>query len=263
MTAALDVGNTNIVLAISDGGKWISTYRVFSDQKKTSDEYRVIFSSLLKNGDADPGAVDKVIISSVVPNLTLSMQKVMSKLFGVSPFVVSRFAETGLDRASIPAQLGSDLLCNLAWAHHVHPDKYVMTVDFGTALTFSTVSPEGEVKGVAIVPGLLTGVNALFGSTAQLPQAELSQPESCLGRNSEDSIRAGMMFGYAGLVERLIRQTSQELEARIYVMATGGLCQTIAPMIPLIDSVDKFHTLNGLRLLAQLNSESKDSVFEN
>ena len=94
MTAALDVGNTNIVLAISDGGEWISTYRVFSDQKKTSDEYRVIFSSLLKNGDADPGAVDKVIISSVVPNLTLSMQKVMSKLFGVSPFVVSRFAET-------------------------------------------------------------------------------------------------------------------------------------------------------------------------
>ena len=160
---------------------------------------------------------------------------------------------SGLVRESIPQELGSDLLCNLAWAHHARADETVMTVDFGTALTFSTVDAEGRVKGVAIVPGLLTSVNALFGSTAQLPQVELKIPTSVLGRNSEDSIRAGIMYGYAGLVESIIRRTEDELGHRVYVMATGGLSMTISPLIRRIDHLDKRHTLNGLRLIASLN----------
>lgn len=254
MLAAVDIGNTNIVLALGEGGAWVHSWRVYSDQRKTGDEYYVIFRSLLESSRVDTAAVDRIVMSSVVPNLTLSVQKNMRRLFGRDALVVSNDVRTGLDRESLPAELGSDLLCNLAWAHHVHPDKAVMTVDFGTALTFSTVDGEGRVRGVAIVPGLLTAVHALFGATAQLPQVELKIPSTVLGRSSEDSIRAGLMYGYAGLVEKMVAQSEAELRERLIVMATGGLCQTISPLIPRIETIDKYHTLNGLALISQLNS---------
>lgn len=254
MLAAVDIGNTNIVLALGEGGAWVHSWRVYSDQRKTGDEYYVIFRSLLESSRVDTAAVDRIVMSSVVPNLTLSVQKNMRRIFGRDALVVSNDVRTGLDRESLPAELGSDLLCNLAWAHHVHPDKAVMTVDFGTALTFSTVDGEGRVRGVAIVPGLLTAVHALFGATAQLPQVELKIPSTVLGRSSEDSIRAGLMYGYAGLVEKMVAQSEAELGERLIVMATGGLCQTISPLIPRIETIDKYHTLNGLALISQLNS---------
>lgn len=255
MLAAVDIGNTNIVFALHDGRSWRQSFRVYCDQKRTGDEYYVIFRSLLESSGVDPADVDRAVLSSVVPNLTLSVQKNLVRLFGHKALVVTRQVECGLDKSSIPVELGSDLLCNLAYAHHVNPGRAVMTVDFGTALTFSTVDGEGRVMGVAIVPGLLTSVNALFGSTAQLPQVELSIPSSCLGRSSEESIRAGIMYGYAGLVESMVSNTEQELGCGLVVLATGGLSRTIAPLIPRLDSLDKFHTLNGLRLIADLNPQ--------
>lgn len=257
MLAVVDIGNTNIVLAIHDGNDWRHIWRVYSDQRKTGDEYYVIFRSLIEGEGVDVTSVDSVIISSVVPNLTRSMQKDMQRIFNREALVVTHDIHTGLVRESIPQELGSDLLCNLAWAHHTRPDDTVMTVDFGTALTFSTVDGEGRVKGVAIVPGLLTSVNALFGSTAQLPQVELKIPTTVMGRNSEDSIRAGIMYGYAGLVESIIHRTEDELGHRLYVMATGGLSMTISPLISRIDHLDKRHTLDGLRLIASLNLQSR------
>ena len=128
-----------------------------------------------------------------------------------------------------------------------------MTVDFGTALTLSTVDKTGYVKGVAILPGLVTAVNSLFNSTAQLPQVELKQPTTALGRNSTESIRAGVMFGYAGAVERLIKESEKELGEELVVIVTGGLSTTIFPLLPKITLLDKNHTLNGLRLISDLN----------
>ena len=253
MLAVVDVGNTNIVLAIHDGSSWKHIWRVFADQKKTGDEYYAIFRSLLEGDDVDPSAVDRVIISSVVPNLTLSLLKNANRLFGCDAMLVRHDMKTGLIRSSIPSELGMDLLCNMAYAHHFKPDETVMTVDFGTALTFSTADASGEVKGVAIVPGLLTSVNALFGSTAQLPQVELKVPPSVLGRNSMDSVRSGIMIGYAGLVKEIVRRTESELKEEIVVLATGGLSKVISPLIDLFESVDGFHTLRGLELIASLN----------
>ena len=253
MLIAADIGNTNIVLALHDGTSWVRTWRVYSDQRKTGDEYYVIFRSLLEDRNVDISRVDRAIVSSVVPNLTTSVQRNLKRLFDVEPLVVSHSLKTGLKRDTIPSELGSDLLCNLAYAHHTHPDDDVMVVDFGTALTFSTVRRDGGVAGVAIAPGLITGVNALFGSTAQLPQTELRIPDTALGRNSEESIRAGMMYGYAGLVSAMIETSEKELGCRLFVMATGGLCRTIEPLIPRLDSVDKWHTLNGLKLISDLN----------
>lgn len=254
MIVAVDIGNTNIVIAVKDMDRWITSFRIFTDTKKTGDEYFVIISSLMNNSNIDSSKVDKVIISSVVPFLTRSFEKNMRRLFpAIEPIIVSKDLNTGLDKDSIPSELGSDLLANLSYAHHIAPDETVMVIDFGTALTFSTVNREGKVLGVAIAPGLITAVNALFGATAQLPQVELKVPEHVLGMNTEESIRSGIMFGYAGLVKEMIEKTESEVGERIRVIATGGLSKTIKPLISRINIIDGFHTLNGLELIASLN----------
>lgn len=254
MIVAVDIGNTNIVIAVKDMDRWITSFRIFTDTKKTGDEYFVIISSLMNNSNIDSSKVDKVIISSVVPFLTRSFEKNMRRLFpAIEPLIVSKDLNTGLDKDSIPSELGSDLLANLSYAHHIAPDETVMVIDFGTALTFSTVNREGKVLGVAIAPGLITAVNALFGATAQLPQVELKVPEHVLGMNTEESIRSGIMFGYAGLVKEMIEKTESEVGERIRVIATGGLSKTIKPLISRINIIDGFHTLNGLELIASLN----------
>lgn len=253
MLVTVDIGNTNIVLAVVDKGNWIHNFRLATDSHKTSDEYFVIFNSLLKESNLDFSKVEKVIISSVVPFLNRSIQKNMKRLFGKEPILITHDIETGLVKSSIPAELGSDLLCNAAYAHHVHSSKNVMVVDFGTALTFTTVSKKGEIIGVSIAPGLVTAVNALFGNTAQLPQVELKVPESALGRDSQTSIRSGIMMGYAGMVTSMIERVENEIGDKLYVIATGGLSNTIFPLIPRIDIVDGFHTLKGLALIANLN----------
>ena len=253
MTVAVDIGNTNIVVAAYDNGAWTIPFRVFTVTKNTGDEYYVIFSSLFDERGVDREKVDKVIISSVVPFLTRSIEKNMKRIFKTDPIMVTHSVESGLVKDTIPPELGADLLCNMAYGHHHHKDSAVMVIDFGTALTFSTVSSKGEVLGVAIAPGLVTAVNALFGSTAQLPQVELKVPSSVLGRDSMESIRAGIMEGYAGLVETIINKTEKELGEKLFVMATGGLSTTISTLIDRLDELDPILTLKGLGLIAGLN----------
>lgn len=253
MLIAVDIGNTNIVVAVHDGNKWAQSFRIYSDQKKTSDEYFVVLDSLMTHAGIYKHDISKAVISSVVPNLTRSMQKNITRLFDVQPLMVDRFVNSGLKRESIPEELGSDLLCNLAQAHHIHPTNPVIIVDFGTALTFSTVDIDGTVLGASIAPGLVTAVNALFGNTAQLPQVELKIPPSVIGRNSQDAIRSGIMFGYAGMVKSIIEQSEQELGREVYVIATGGLSRTIAPLIDRINMLSPMHTLDGLKLISDLN----------
>ncbi|MFA6688550.1 MAG: type III pantothenate kinase [Sphaerochaetaceae bacterium] len=253
MLFVADIGNTNIVLAIHDGTKWLEHWRIYSDQKKTSDEYFVVLESLFSHAGLHPEDVDKAVISSVVPNLSRALQKNAVRLFNVEPLMVSQNIETGLVRSSIPPELGSDLLCNLAQAHHRFPGQATMIVDFGTALTLGSVDGNGNVLGVAIAPGLVTAVNALYGNTAQLPQVELKVPESVLGRDSVQSIRAGIMYGYAGMVAAIIEKTEAEIGHRLKIIATGGLSATISSLIPRIEEVSPMHTLDGLKLLSDLN----------
>ncbi len=254
MLVACDIGNTNIVLALFDKGRFVDSWRVYTDTKKTSDEYFVIFNALFREGGIKADMVHHAIISSVVPNMTRSVEKNIQRLFNIHPLIVTHDVNTGLVRSSIPGELGTDILANLAYAHHVKPESAVMVVDFGTALTLSAVNSSGEVLGCSIAPGLVTAVNALFGSTAQLPQVELKLPDTPMGRDSQQSIRGGVMLGYAGLVDSIIRRTEDEIGEKLWVIATGGLSQTISPLIPRLDEVDGLHTLKGLSLIASLNT---------
>lgn len=253
MLLAVDIGNSNIVVAVHDGQKWVQSFRIYSDQKKTSDEYFVVLDSLLSHAQLFKHDINRSVISSVVPNLTRSMQKNIIRLFDVQPLMVDHTVESGLIKETIPQELGSDLLANAAQAHYMHPHGAVAVVDFGTALTVTTVDSDGSVLGAAIAPGLVTAVNALFGNTAQLPQVELKIPPSAIGRNSQDSIRSGIMFGYAGMVRAIIERTEFELGKEVFVIATGGLSRTIAPLIDRINQISVMHTLDGLKLISDLN----------
>ncbi|MGE4454898.1 MAG: type III pantothenate kinase [Sphaerochaeta sp.] len=253
MLIAVDIGNTNIVIAVHDGQKWLHSFRIYSDQKKTSDEYFVVLESLMTHSGLYKHDINRSVISSVVPNLTRSMQKNIVRLFDVQPLMVDHQVHSGLKRDTIPSELGSDLLANLAQAHYACPDRAVVVVDFGTALTLATVDSDGSVLGVSIAPGLVTAVNALFGNTAQLPQVELKIPPSVLGRNSQESIRSGIMYGYAGMVKTMIERIEMEIGKEVYVIATGGLSRTIAPLIDRINQIATMHTLDGLKLIQELN----------
>lgn len=254
MLLVVDIGNTNVVMAIHDRSAWLGNWRIHSDQRKTSDEYFVIVERMVSHAGFVPGDISRAVISSVVPNLTRSFQKVVRELVGVEPLTVTHEAAVGLNRSSIPAELGHDLLANAVAAHHMYPKETCVVLDFGTALTLTTVSASGDVLGAAIAPGLVTAVNSLFHNTAQIPQVQLKLPDRAIGRNSDESIRSGIMYGYAGLVKELIRRTEEELGTKVRVIATGGLSQTIAPLIGCIDRVEPLHTLEGLRIMADARS---------
>lgn len=253
MLLVVDIGNTNVVMAMHDGNTWVADWRIYSDQKKTSDEYFVIVESMVSHGGFTPSDIDRSIISSVVPNLTRSFQKVIRSLSGKEPMMVTHDSAPSLKRESIPKELGYDLLANAVAAHDLYPDYLCMVLDFGTALTLTTVSEEGEVLGAAIAPGLVTAVNSLFHNTAQIPQVQLKLPERAIGRDSDASIRSGIMYGYAGLVKELVSRSEQELGKTAKVIATGGLSRTIAPLIGRIDHLEPLLTLEGLRIMADAN----------
>ncbi|HOE89400.1 MAG TPA: type III pantothenate kinase [Sphaerochaeta sp.] len=253
MLIAVDIGNSHIVVAVHSGKEWIHSFRIHSDQKKTTDEYFVVLEALMNNAKISRQDITKAVISSVVPNLTRAIAKNIYNLFSIQPLMVSHSVNTNLIRETIPKELGMDLLANVAQAHYVHPDRCVMVIDFGTALTFSTVNGEGAVLGVSIAPGLVTAVNSLFGATAQLPQVELKTPPSVIGRTSQDSINAGIMFGYAGLVKSIIELTEAEIGEELYVIATGGLSRTLSPLVGRINQIAPMHTLDGLKLISDLN----------
>ncbi len=249
MLLVVDIGNTHVVLALHDGSSWVNSWRINSDVKKTSDEYYVIVESMLKQTALDPKTIDSSIICSVVPNLTRSFEKVVKAVSNTKPIMVSHETTGGLVRESIPPELGYDLLSNAVAGHALYPDETVMIIDFGTALTFTSVNSSGEILGVSIAPGLITAVNSLFNNTAQIPQVQLKIPTTTVGRDSDESIRSGIMFGFAGLVDSMVERTKKELQSDLKVIITGGLSQTIAPLLHHVDAIRPQHTLDGLKII--------------
>jgi len=247
-----DVGNSNVVLGISQDDQWVAHWRLSTDYKRTVDEYSVVIQQLFTMEGITNGTVEKIVLSSVVPNLTGVFLEVFSRLFAAPVLLVTNKLETGLKRESIPAELGGDLLANAAAAYN-QVKRSAMVIDFGTALTFITISKDGELLGASIAPGLNSAVKALSTGTAQLPQVELREPPSVLGTDTETSIQSGVLYGYAGLINSIIERTEKEIGERLYVIATGGLSRISLPLAQRIDRTDPWHTLAGLRLIAQLN----------
>jgi len=249
MLLVIDIGNTNIVFGIHDRNDWVSHWRIQTDHEKTADEYEVIFRTLISNGQVLPEQLTAVVLSSVVPTLVQPFIDMLNNLLHLQPIILGPEIYEKLPIEVLnPYQIGSDLVANSLAAYSRYGD-FTMVIDFGTALTFTTVGQKGKILGVAIAPGMNTVVNALAGKTAQLPRIHLVPPPSVLGQNTVHAMQAGIVLGYSGLVDAIIKRTEAELGEKITVVATGGLSTVMAPLIPAIKYIEPFLTLDGLKLV--------------
>ncbi len=255
MILAVDIGNTNIVISAVDGRKIVSEWRINTDTNKTADEFLAIIRSFFGAAGYLDTQFEDGIISSVVPLLTGPFINVLKSILGKKPFVLSTDVYDRLP-VTIPDsavhEIGTDLLCNAvsAWT------KYkcaTVVVDFGTALSFTITDSKGNIQGICIAPGIKTAVNSLFANTAQLPSVPLTAPENTLGKNTIHSIQAGIVLGYKGLVEGLIKQIKGDLfkecgenPQNVKIIATGGLNSVLKPITDVFTEIDKNITVNGL-----------------
>ena len=249
MLLAVDIGNTNIVWGLFQGPTLMAHWRIATDSKKTADEYGVLFASLLAQTQHLPAQVSGAILSSVVPALTETFETMIGTYFRQIPLVVSADSETGLTlKYANPKEIGSDRIVNAAAAYHKYR-RDLIVVDFGTATTFCTITKAGEYLGGVIAPGLGISADALFTRAAKLSKVEFVRPKSVIGTDTATSIQAGLLYGYAGLVDAIVRRIEQELGRTTYVIATGGLASVIAPETTSIHKIEPFLTLEGLELL--------------
>ena len=244
MLLGVDIGNTNIVLCLHDGKQWGTDLRVKTKNKKAVSEVSSILQRL---------SFDKAVVCSVVPNLTGSIIEAIRQIGGIDPIVVGLGINTGLNGSSIPPELGSDILCNLIAAHSQYPGEYVTVADFGTAFTTATVSPDGNVLGVTIGPGMMTSVKALFENAAQIPEIRLDIPSTVLGRDTVASIRAGVVYGFIGQLKAIVEEIEKEVGHKVVVIATGGFSRYLEGYI-YVNKADVKFTLEGARIACELNS---------
>jgi len=250
MVLSIDIGNTNIVFGISDQNNWIKIWRVQTDWSKTADEYEVIFRTLFAGSEIRKSEITKTILSSVVPGLIRPFNEMLLHMLGRSPVLVepSIYGKLPIEVLN-PFEIGADIVAD-ATAAFVRYGGPCMVIDFGTALTFTTISIEGKILGVAIAPGLLTALKSLKGNTAQLPDVQLVEPPSVLGENTIHAIQSGVVFGFAGLVDSIVNRTETELGEKLTVIATGGLSFILQNVSSKIQIIDENLTLDGLNYIA-------------
>jgi type III pantothenate kinase len=217
------------------------------------DEYAVLLKTLLRDRDYELENVTRVAIASVVPHLKTVFQDLFNSYLGVKPLILGPGVHTGISiRIDNPAELGADLVADAVAAYErLHTTCII--VDFGTATTFSAVSEDGEFLGVSIAPGIEVAAEALARQTAQLPHIRLIPPPKVIGKNTTHSMQSGLIFGYIGLVEGLIRRIRIELGGKAVVIATGGLSKVFAPLTDEITIIDQELTLEGLRIISERN----------
>lgn len=252
MVLSIDIGNTNIVFGISNQNNWIRIWRIQTDWSKTADEYEVIFRTLFASSEINKSEITKTILSSVVPGLIRPFNEMILHMLSHSPVLVepSIYGKLPVEILN-PFEIGTDIVAD-ATAAFVRYGGPCMVIDFGTALTFTTISKDGKILGVAIAPGLLTALKSLKGNTAQLPDVQLVEPPSVLGENTIHAIQSGVVFGFAGLVDSIVNRTETELGEKLTVIATGGLSFILQNVSSKIQIIDENLTLDGLNYIASL-----------
>ena len=254
MLLVIDVGNTHTVLGLFQADQLCGQWRIVTKNYRTADELRIILAALLQQAGIDPASITGCCISSVVPPLNTALASVCRDTFGVEPLFVGPGIRTGLViQVENPKEVGADRIVNAVGAIDAYGPQPLIIVDFGTATTFDVISERAEYRGGVIVPGIQISADALFERCAKLPRVEITRPPRVIGRDTISHMRSGLTYGYADLVDGLIRRIELEMEASPMVIATGGLAPLIADISERIEKVDQELTLNGLRVVFQKN----------
>ncbi len=253
MLLCVDIGNTNIVMGLYRGEELLTHWRISTDHQKMPDEYAMILASLLAYYGYTLRDIDSIALASVVPPVTDRFCE-MLRLYTEAPLlVVGAGVKTGVAiRYDSPRDVGADRIVNAAAAFRLYGGPACI-VDFGTATTFDAISAQGDYLGGAISPGIMVAAEALFQRTAKLPRIDLQRPERAIGTNTVEAMRSGILFGYVGLVEGMVERFRRELGEAMRVIATGGLAAIIAAETSVIQHVDPWLTLKGLRIIYEMN----------
>lgn len=256
MLLAFDVGNTNIVLGVYKDKELIKYWRMSTDKSKTSDEIGMLVNQLFAYEGLDLREITDVIISSVVPTIMYSLQHMAFKFFDKEAMIIGPGIKTGINiKYDNPRQVGADRIVNAVSAFHKYGGP-IIVVDFGTATTFCAISEKCEYLGGTISPGIKISSDALFQRAAKLPRVELNKPKKVICKNTIQSMQSGIIYGYVGLVDYLVNRMKEEIKSKkVKVIATGGLASLISVESKTIDHVDRFLTLEGLRLIYEMNKE--------
>lgn len=253
MLLVFDVGNTNTVIGVYQGKELKTHWRIRTDQLRTADEYGMELFNLFRYSQLRMEDVKAIAISSVVPTLMMDLNKMSRKYFHCEPLVVGPGTKTGLViKYDNPREVGADRVVNAVAAIERYGGPLII-LDFGTATTFCVVNEQGEYLGGAIAPGIKIATEALFARASKLPRVELVRPKSMIGKNTVVSMQVGIMYGFVGQVEGIVNRMKEEMQCKPKVVATGGLARLIANETDCIDVVDDFLTLEGLRMIYEIN----------
>ncbi len=255
MLLTIDIGNTNIALGLyhheQPGPRW----RLATEKARMPDEYGILLLQLLQHAGIGPEDVDGIVIASVVPPLTGTLVQACLSYLRHTPMVLDIGMRTGVRvRVDDPHQVGADRIADAAAVHRLYGGPACI-VDFSTATTFDAVSADGDYLGGAIAPGILVASEALFQSAAKLPKVDLRRPPAAIGRNTVHSLQSGLVFGYVALVEGMVARFRAELGSDAKVIGTGWQVELIAKETRVIETVAPWLTLDGLRIIYELNRE--------
>jgi type III pantothenate kinase len=254
MLLAIDVGNTNIVLGVFDGETLVHHFRIHTEPRATGDELGLVVVALLREAGVESDAISAVAVSNVVPSLSRSVEELAQRHFGGPPLVLGPGIRTGIKiHYDDPRQVGADRIANAIAAFHQFGGPAILC-DFGTATTVDAIDAQGDYLGGAMAPGVLISLDALVKHAARLSRVDFAAPQSVIGRNTAASMQAGLVFGYAGLVDGLVARVRAEVGADARLILTGGLAPIMQPLIQGVTAVDEMLTLTGLRLIHELNA---------
>jgi len=257
MIFVLDVGNTNIVLGVYEKEELIYHWRIETNRNRTEDEYGIMIKSLFDHVQISMTQMEGIIISSVVPPIMLALERMCQKYFNIKPIIVGPGIKTGLNiKADYPQEVGADRIVNAVAAIHEYGAPLII-VDFGTATTYCFVNENAEYLGGAIAPGINISTEALYSKAAKLPRIEITTPKEIVGKNTISAMQSGIVYGYVGQVEGIVRRMKEQSKEIPTVIATGGLSELIAKESDCIDIIDPYLTLKGLLLIYKRNTSNQ------
>ncbi len=255
MIFVCDVGNTNMVFGVYNEDKLIEHWRISTSRDKTEDEFAMVIKDLFNHVGLKFSDFTAMIISSVVPSIMFSLERMCDKYFHVKPLIVGPGIKTGLNlKYDNPRELGADRIVNAVAAIH-HYSLPLIVIDFGTATTFCYINEKGHYMGGAIAPGINISTEALYEKASKLPRIEIVKPPHIVGKNSIHAMQSGILYGYVGQVEGIVLRMKKQSMEEATVVGTGGLCSLIASETDVIDYIDPFLTLKGLYLIYKRNQK--------